>query len=329
MLQELTRQLTDGQDLEEAQGELALAAVLDPATPDQDIADFLCALADKGESVSEVTAFARGMRQAAVKIRNPWPVLVDTAGTGGGRSSFNVSTAAAFVIAAAGVPVAKHGNRAITSRSGSADVLRELGVSVERGPEVAEKALAEARICFLFAPLFHPAMKRVAEIRRRLGRRTIFNLVGPLTNPASAPVQLVGAYSQAAAQVMARALARLGCRRAWVVHSRDGLDEISSVAETDVSEVQGDQVRETFFTPTRPQTWIPEGGEPAHNAALILQVLENRADSASRELVLVNAAAALHLALGEDVHAARERAAEALDSGRARARLAELVRCYS
>jgi anthranilate phosphoribosyltransferase len=172
-------------------------------------------------------------------------------------------------------------------------------------------------------------MKRVAEIRRRLGRRTIFNLVGPLTNPASAPVQLVGAYSQAAAQVMARALARLGCRRAWVVHSRDGLDEISSVAETDVSEVQGDQVRETFFTPTRPQTWIPEGGEPAHNAALILQVLENRADSASRELVLVNAAAALHLALGEDVHAARERAAEALDSGRARARLAELVRCYS
>ncbi len=329
MLQELTRLVNEGRDLEEAQGELALAAVLDPSTPDQAIADFLCALADKGESVSEVTAFARGMRQASVKIRSLWPVLVDTAGTGGGRSSFNVSTAAAFVIAAAGVPVAKHGNRAITSRSGSADVLRELGVTVERGPEVAERALAEAGICFLFAPMFHPAMKRVAEIRRKLGRRTIFNLVGPLTNPASAPVQLVGAYSQPAARIMARALARLGCRRAWVVHSRDGLDEISSVVETDISEVQGEHVRETCFSPDRPQPAIPPGGEPADNARAILEVLENRADPPARELVLVNAAAAVHLATGEDLQTARERAEEALSSGRARERLAALARCYS
>lgn len=329
MLRELTAAVRAGEDLDESRAGTALALVLDPATPDASIADFLCALAEKGEAVSEVTAFARGMRQAAVPIRSPWPVFVDTAGTGGGRSSFNISTAAALVIAAAGVPVAKHGNRAITSRSGSADVLRELGVAVDRGKEVSERALAEVGICFLFAPLYHPAMKRVAEIRRQLGRRTIFNLVGPLTNPAGAPIQLVGAYSRIAARTMARALANLGSRRAWVVHSRDGLDEISTVAETDVSEVSGTEVREVQLAPLRPQGEIPVGGEPSENARMILEILENRADTCSRELVLLNSAAALHLASAEDLFVARERAEAALESGEARKRLSQLVRIYA
>jgi anthranilate phosphoribosyltransferase len=214
MLEGLTAELRAGRRLNEPEAEDALAAILSEDQGDAVIADFLVTLAERGESVEEIAGFARGMRRLCVPIRTRRADVVDTAGTGGGRSTFNISTAAAFVIAAAGVAVAKHGNRAVTSRCGSADLLEELGVRVDRPAEVSERALDEIGICFLFAPLYHPAMKRVARIRKELGRRTIFNMLGPLTNPASAPFQLIGVYSPELTEKLGGALLRLGCRHA-------------------------------------------------------------------------------------------------------------------
>ncbi len=329
MLREYSERLEAGHSLTEKEAESCLSAILSGDCDDAQIADLLVTLSVRGETVEEITGFARVMRRAAVRIRSEHSRFVDTAGTGGGASTFNVSTAAAFVISAAGVPVAKHGNRAITSRSGSADVLEQLGVRVSCEPDVSERALNEIGLCFMFAPSFHPAMKRVALIRRDLGRRTIFNLLGPLTNPASAPFQLIGVFSADLTDKLAEALSRLGCKRAWVVHGRDGLDEISVCAETQVAEVRDAEVRSFAFKPESLAADVPEGGSPEENAEVIRGILEGKVGGSARDIVVLNAAAAVHIAGGLSMEESVKRAGEVIDSGLALKKLGELVEAYS
>jgi anthranilate phosphoribosyltransferase len=334
MLQELTRELEASRDLPQESAAQALELILAEGTPDREIMAFLSALYSKGETPSEIAGFARIMRRHAVSLRSRHHSFIDTAGTGGGADTFNVSTAAAFVIAGAGLPVAKHGNRAATSRSGSADVLQALGVQVARSAEVARKSLDELGIAFLFAPLFHPAMKRVVQIRRQLPHRTIFNLLGPLTNPAGAPYQIIGVYSRELTWKLGQALAALGCRRAWVVHSRDGLDELSTAAPSWVTEVEEDRERSFEFDPAPHAfaAWDPEavsGGSPEDNGRLVRAILEGRQHGSPRDLVVLNAAAALHLAGEPDFRVALDRAAESIDSGSAVRKLDQLIEAYA
>ena len=334
MLQELTRELEASRDLPQESAAQALELILAEGTPDREIMAFLSALYSKGETPSEIAGFARIMRRHAVSLRSRHHSFIDTAGTGGGADTFNVSTAAAFVIAGAGLPVAKHGNRAATSRSGSADVLQALGVQVARSAEVARKSLDELGIAFLFAPLFHPAMKRVVQIRRQLPHRTIFNLLGPLTNPAGAPYQIIGVYSRELTRKLGQALAALGCRRAWVVHSRDGLDELSTAAPSWVTEVEEDRERSFEFDPAPHSfaAWDPEavsGGSPEDNGRLVRAILEGRQHGSPRDLVVLNAAAALHLAGEPDFRVAVDRAAESIDSGSAVRKLDQLIEAYA
>lgn len=334
MLQDLTRELEASRDLPQEAAAQALELILADGTPDREIMEFLIALYSKGETPSEIAGFARIMRRHAVSLRCRHHKFIDTAGTGGGADTFNVSTAAAFVIAGAGLAVAKHGNRAATSRSGSADALQALGVQVARSAEVARKSLDELGIAFLFAPLFHPAMKRVVQIRRQLPHRTIFNLLGPLTNPAGAPYQIIGVYSPELTRKLGQALAALGCRRAWVVHSRDGLDELSTAAPSWVTEVEDDRDRSFEFDPAPYgfAAWDPlavAGGSPEDNGRLIRGILEGKQHGPSRDLVVLNAAAALHLAGEPDFRAALDRAAESIDSGSAVKKLDQLIEAYA
>ncbi len=334
MLHELTRQLMTGKDLDAAQAEAALEAILSPDPADATIASFLTALSLKGESAREIAGFAKVMRRHARAVSTAHDLLVDTAGTGGGAETFNISTTAAFVIAGAGVPVAKHGNRAVTSRSGSADLLVALGLNLDAPIDVAQAALAEIGIAFLFAPHFHPAMKRVAQLRRQLAHRTIFNLLGPLTNPASAPRQLIGVFSPELTDKLAEALLLLGCRRAWVVHGTDGLDELSGVAPSRVAEIRDGQTR-TFTLEPQELGLSPAlgndypAGTPAENAAMTLGILDGSVRGPAREVVALNAAAALHLARDMDLPEALREAERAIDSGRARQKLTDLIRMYA
>ncbi len=331
MLRELTAKLLNREDLSQDEAEMALESILAPESTDAAIASLLTALSFKGETAAEVAGFARTMRARAKTVGADRRRLVDTAGTGGGRSSFNISTTACFVIAGAGVPVAKHGNRAVTSRSGSADLLSALGVRVELSPQQAEDCLKKVGVSFLFAPLFHPAMKRVARIRGELAHRTIFNLLGPLTNPAGAPYQIIGVWDAKWVEKVGQALARLGdCRKAWVVHSRDGLDELSSSAPGLICEVEGDQSRLRDFDPAT-YGFLPgdseaySGGEPARNARICRDILEGRERGPRRDVVLINAAAALHLAGDSDFESALAAARDSIDSGAALSKLDTLI----
>ena len=221
-----------------------LEALLDAEATDAQISGALVALASKGETVEELTGLAEGLRSRAVRLVSKHPCFIDTAGTGSScAKTFNISTAAAFVIAGAGLPVAKHGNRAASSKCGSADLLTALGVNVSAIPLASENALNEINICFMFAPLFHGATARVAGIRRQLGIHTTFNLLGPLSNPAGAPRQIIGVFRKDLAEKLAQVLAALGTERAWVVHGEDGLDEITLAGKTFVAEAQGGEVK--------------------------------------------------------------------------------------
>lgn len=328
MLGEFIDQVRNRQDLTESQAEEALRALLQEETPDEEIRSFLVLLADKGETPEEIAGFARGMRKMAVRIESCHEVFVDTAGTGGGRPTFNISTAAAFVIAGAGVPVAKHGNRAATSRCGSADVLEALGVPVQQPPEIPQRALDEIGICFLFAPIHHPSMKRVAQIRRELGRRTIFNLLGPLTNPAGAPHQLIGVFQRDLTERLGRVLQRLGTRRSWVVHSQDGLDELSAAAPNRVAEVEDGRLALFDFQRMPIADAAPSGGSVEENAALVSGVLRGEIGGAARSVVLLNAAAAIHVATGVPFSEAYRQAEASLDEGRAAHKLEEMREFY-
>lgn len=334
MLKEFIEIVGRGQDLTEAQAEQVVELILSEDTPDQQIASLLTALAVKGESPNEIVGFARVMRRQAIPVRSRHPRLIDTAGTGGGADTFNISTAAVFVIAGAGLAVAKHGNRALTSRCGSADVLEALDVQIERSLDVAEHSLNETGLAFMFAPHFHPAMKRVAPIRRQLDRRTIFNMLGPLTNPAAAPYQIVGVYSPDLTEKLGRALLGLGCQRAWVIHSHDGLDELSIGAPTHVCEAGKDKVwnfdldpREFGFEVSSLDRF--SGGSAEENADIIRGILEGRIQGPPRDVVVLNAAAALHVAHAGELDEAISSAKESLDSGAALKKLSQLIEVYS
>jgi anthranilate phosphoribosyltransferase len=317
--------------LTRAEAETAFGLIMSgEATPVQ-IAGFLMALRGRGESVDEIAAAAATMRAKAVRVRAP-AGAIDIVGTGGdGRGTLNISTAAAFVAAGAGVTVAKHGNRALSSRSGAADALTELGVDVMVGPAVVERALEEAGIAFMMAPMHHPAMRHVQPVRVELGARTIFNILGPLTNPAGVARQLTGAYSAALLRPMAETLRALGSEKAWLVHGADGTDEVSIAGPTTVVQLEGGAISdfevspELAGLPVHPFEAIL-GGAPADNAAAFRAVLGG-APGAYRDAVLLNAAAALMVAdRAPDLATGAEMAAESLDAGRARAALDALAR---
>ncbi|HKQ53800.1 MAG TPA: anthranilate phosphoribosyltransferase [Pyrinomonadaceae bacterium] len=331
-LRALLLRLMRGEDLRREEAEALLDALLDTEATDAQIGAALVALAVKGETVEELAGMAQAMRARATRINCRHERFIDTAGTGSSHAkTFNVSTAAAFVIAGAGLAVAKHGSRAATSRSGSADVLTALGVNVTVGPEISESCLNEFGLCFMFAPLYHGATKRVAGVRRELGVHTTFNLLGPLTNPAGARRQLIGVWHRALIEPVAEALARLGTERAWVVHGADGLDEVTLAGATFVAEAHGGRVK-TFETAPedfgleRAELAHLRGGDALENARIIRAVLDGTRRDAARSLVVLNAAAAL-LVGGEahDLPAAARLAEESIDSGAASAKLEQLI----
>src|SRR5258706_1883139 len=322
-----------GENLSRAQAALFLDALLDTSATNAQIAAALIALKLKGETVEELAGLAEGMRARAVRINTHHKVFIDTAGTGSScAKTFNVSTAAAFVIAGAGLPVAKHGNRAASSRCGSADVLTALGVNVSMSPEVSEKSLNGIGICFMFAPLYHGATARVAGIRRELGVQTTFNLLGPLTNPAQAPRRTIGVWDRSFVEPLARTLSVLGTERAWIVHGGDGLDEVTLADKTFVAEAGNGAVR-TFEI--EPQDFGVErvaidglgGGDAEASAAIIRSVLSGARRDAARLLVVVNAGAALYVGgFAENLRAGAQLAEQSIDSGAAQTKLENLIR---
>ena len=328
--------VAEGVALEEAATEAVFAEIISGAAPPQQLADFLLALRAKGESAAEIAGAVRALRAAMRRVAHADPDrLVDTCGTGGGRvTTVNISTAAAFLAAGAGVSIAKHGNRSYTSRSGSADVLEALDIAIDLDPAHAGRVLDEARIVFLYAPLYHPAMRHVAPVRRQLGVPTLMNLVGPLANPASAGRQVVGVGDPTRAPAMAGALARLGAIHALVLHADIGMDEISPVGTTTIWEITDGRIREWQFDPGETAVGTStlaglEGGEPHENAAKLVALLERPAAAAAalRSAVVLNAAAAIYVAgLAPTLHAAVDAAVDSLESGRARDRLEMLRR---
>ena len=332
MFPALIEKLRRQEDLTTAEAAGAMAAIMRGEAAPAQIAGLLVGLAMKGERPSELVGFAETMRANAVAVpAQPGPVF-DTCGTGGDRSgSFNISTAAAIVMAACGTRVAKHGNRSVSSQCGSADVLEALGVNIQASPDVAARCLTEVGIAFFFAPTFHPAMKHAAQARKDLGVRTAFNLLGPLTNPARPTRQIVGVPRPDLTELIARSLALLGSERAWVVHGADGLDELSTTGYTKVSECRNNAVQTFYVHPADfglPKA-TPEslkGGDAKTNAAIVTAVLDG-VSGAPRDVVLLNTGAALFIAGQADtVRAGVARAAAAIDSRAAAGVLAKLVR---
>ena len=335
-LRQMTLCLMRGENLSRAEAEKFLGALLNTGATDAQVAAALAVLAVKGETVEELAGMAQAMRNRAIPIRCHHKRFIDTAGTGSSAAkTFNVSTATAFVIAGAGLPVAKHGSRAATSTSGSADVLEALGVNTAAPRETVERCLNEHGICFMFAPLFHGATARVAQVRRELGVHTTFNLLGPLTNPARAPFQILGVWHHSLLEPVASALALLGAEKAWVVHGADGLDEITLARETFVAACSAGSPLETFTISPHDfglETKSFDGARgrgPAENAQLIRAILQGREEqsfAAARDLVVINAAAALHIAgLASDLNQAATLARESIDSGRATSKLEALI----
>jgi len=325
------RTITRREDLGADQMAEMIAEIFSGTLSDALITAFMAALATKGETFEELAGAARAMRRRAGRIQAAAPAVVDTCGTGGdGTGTFNISTTTAFVVAGCGVTVAKHGNRSVSSRCGSADLIEALGINLNTPPDRVEEAVAEIGIGFLFAPLYHGAMRHAAAARKELGIRSIFNMLGPLTNPAGADCQLLGVYAPQLTEMFAEALRLLGSRRALVVHGHDGLDEVSACAPTRVSELRDGLIRTYDITPERflGRRAAPAevaGGDPAFNAALTRRILSGEPGGA-REVVLLNAAAALMAAGRADTfEAGLRRAAESVDSGAARAKLERLV----
>ncbi len=329
MLRTLNTQLTAGQNLSCEQARAAFDHIIAGHAASEELAGFLLALKAKGETADEIAAAARAMRAAMRRFSAP-AHAIDVCGTGGdGSHSLNISTAAALVVAACGVPVVKHGNRAVSSQSGSSDVLALLGVNLEADETRLARCLEAANICFLAAPHFHPAMRHVAPVRRQLKTRTIFNLLGPLCNPAGVRQQLLGVYAPDLLTVLAEALRQLGSDAAWVVHGA-GLDELSISDASDIAALAGGEITRFRLTPhdaglsPHPAAAIA-GKDAAYNADALRQLLAGAA-SAYREAVRLNAAAALVIAgAAEDLTAGARRAGEAIDSGAAEHTLAQLV----
>lgn len=319
-----------GENLSEQEMITAMTAIMEGAVPEEQLAAFLTYLMKKGETVDEITGAARVMRDKAATIKAP-PGAIDCCGTGGDSSgTFNISTAVALVVAACDVPVAKHGNRAASSKSGAADVLEALGVNLDIDHEKIEEALARYNFAFLMAPRHHTAMKHVVPIRRKLGFRTIFNLLGPLSNPAGTKRQLIGVFDEKWLNPMAETLNRLGTEKAWVVHGQDGLDEITVTGKTRIAKLEHQKIDVENIVPQLfgldySSTPALLGGDAQYNAAALKKLLDGEI-SAYRNIALANAAAALLIAdKTVDPVKAAHLSAEAIDSGKAKKLLSDYI----
>ena len=332
MIQATIQRLLDGHDLSREEARETMALIMRGEATQAQIGGFLVALRAKGETADEIAGCAEAMREHVLPVRPHRSDLVDTAGTGGdGGRTFNISTAAALVAAAAGAAVAKHGNRAVSSASGSADVLEALGFRLELPAERIAQSIDELGFGFMFAPTHHPAMRHAAPVRRELAVRTVFNVLGPLTNPAGARAQIVGVYSPSLVRTIAEVLAALGARRAFVVHGAGGIDELSPAGPNRVAEVVDGEVHEREIDPRElgVERCAPEelqGGTPGENAEVIRSVFAGGGDGGRRSAILLNAAGAIAAGGGaEDLREGLELARQALDSGAAAERLDRLA----
>src|SRR5437867_1491078 len=330
MFPHLIEKLTRHEDLTTDEASAAIAEIMAGRAAPAHIGALLVGLAMKGERPAEIVGFARTMRTHAVPVSRQFDGVFDCCGTGGDRSAtFNISSCVAIIVAACGVRVAKHGNRSASSRTGGADVYEALGIRIGASPPVVERCLAEAGIGFFFAPTFHPSMRHAASVRRELGVRTAFNLLGPLTNPAGATRQLVGVPRPEFTELLARALMLLGSERAWVVHGADGIDEISTTGYTKISECRDGVVNTFYLHPSA--VGLPKstpaalrGGTAPDNARIILQVLDGQ-PGAPRDIVVLNAGAALFVAgVAKSIEEGMSVAARAIDGGDARRTLDRL-----
>ncbi|MCK4476788.1 MAG: anthranilate phosphoribosyltransferase [Methanophagales archaeon] len=332
MLEKYLGKVVDRKDLNAEEAELAMQAIMSGEADKIQTAAFLASLRMKGETEEEIAAFARVMRDMAVRINPKVEKSVDVCGTGGDAiKTFNISTTAAFITACV-VPVAKHGNRSVTSKCGSADVIEELGVNLALPPRRIEESIEKVGIGFMFAPLHHQAMKNVMEVRQRLGMRTVFNILGPLTNPANATHQLIGVYDAALTELIAKVLRILGLKKALVVHGEPGVDEVSVCGKTRVSQLEDGKIGTYFINPEDfgVERALPEkiaGGDRKESARILRDVLSCKEEGAKRDVVLLNAAAAIFAAaesrsIGEGFEIARD----VLESGQAAEKLEEFVR---
>jgi anthranilate phosphoribosyltransferase len=330
-LRQAIAKVASGESLSQNEAYEAFELVMSGTATSAQIGALLMALRVRGETVDEIAGAARALRAHALPVRAP-EGAIDTCGTGGdAKGTFNISTCAAFVVAGAGVPVAKHGNRSISSRSGSADVLAVLGVNIEASPEAISRSIAECGLGFMFAPAHHPAMRHVAQVRAELGTRTIFNLLGPLANPAGTKFQIVGVFAKEWVEPIANVLGLLGVERAWVVHGSDGLDELTTAGISDVTAIDAGRISTFRISPrnaglpdARPEDLI--GGTAVENAAHIRAVLQGM-EGPFRNIVLLNAGAALLVAgKAASLRDGIALSAEAIDSGKAAAVLDALVK---
>lgn len=332
MIQQAIQEILSGRDLPYEAARDVMREMMDGTATQAQMGALLAALRMKGETVEEITAFASVMREKGLKI-NPVRKVMDIVGTGGdGLNSFNISTTAAFVVAAGGVPVAKHGNRGVSSRSGSADVLEQLGVNLNLTPEQNEKILEETNICFMFAQLYHASMKYAAPVRREMGVRTVFNVLGPLSNPAGATMQLMGVYDPRLVEPLARVLANLGVRRGLAVSGSDGMDEVTLTGPTHVCEIRLGELKAYDITPeqfglSRCTLKDLQGGTPEENARITREILTGQEKGPKRDVVLLNAAMGLYLGIDRCTAAeCVKMAREILESGKAAAKLEEFCR---
>lgn len=332
MIKEAINQAISGENLEYDTARAAMEEIMEGKATQAQIASFLTALRMKGESIKEITACASVMRDKAVQIHPSFEVM-DIVGTGGDESgTFNISTTAAFIVAAGGVPVAKHGNRSVSSRSGAADVLEKLGVKIEIPSDHSQRILEQINLCFLFAQIYHNSMKYAAPVRAELGIRTIFNLLGPLANPAGASMQLMGVFDGKLAEPLARVLLNLGVKRGMVIHGCDGLDEATLSGETHVVEIRDGEISSYRIAPEDfglERCEIAEliGGDAEENARITRQILEGTETGPKRDVALLNSALALYLAgKGTSVRECVQLARSIVDSGAALNKLDQLVK---
>ena len=331
MFKQGLEEIIAGKDLSQETMSRMITEILSGAVTHSQVGAFMGALSTKGETFEELIGAARAMRRKATRIQATSPVVLDTCGTGGdGTNTFNISTTTAFVVAGCGVTVAKHGNRSVSSQCGSADLLEALGVNLNLDPEMVEEGLCDIHIGFLFAPLYHGAMKFAATARKEVGIRSVFNMLGPLTNPAGANCQLLGVYAPELTEMFAQALQGMGTRRAFIVHGHDGLDEISLCAPTRISELNDGNIKTYDLSPDHYFSRTADlkdlaGGTPSENAAIALGILKGE-KGPKRDVVLLNAGAALVVA-GEavDITEGIRLAGEAIDSGAAEDKLQQLI----
>lgn len=330
MIRKALKKVTDGKDLPESEMQQVMDQIMSGEAEPALLGAFLTGLRMKGESVQEITGAAKVMREKAEKVSVATEKILDTCGTGGdGADTFNISTTSAFVAAGAGITVAKHGNKAVSSRSGSADVLAKLGVNIQASKATVEKCIQEVGIGFLFAPLLHPAMKNAVAVRKALGIRTIFNVLGPLTNPAGAQYQVIGVYDPRWLIPFAEVLRDLGSKRAFIVHGHDGLDEIALTSKTHVAELNDGQISNYDIEPERfglkkCRLEDLKGGDPEANAQLIRGLLDGETGP-KRDVVLLNAAAGIAAVKGITLEEGFKEAEESINSGSAKKKLELLV----